>query len=422
MDPQNFYFQFTVDPTADEPIMLLDRQIGGGYDEEEGTYGIDGASFCRELLVLDTMDKKRIQVWINSPGGFVDDGMAIVNAILKSKTKVDTYCTFLAASIAGVIFQAGRERVMADYGVLMYHNPYDENDENRDDPYLRSIKQSIITLIASKSGMPEKQVTEMMNRTSFIMADEAMQLGLCTKIEQSADLNKKRPAVGADSKAYWKSSRQIMNKLVDNLKISHMSFPKLANKLGLITEANEDSMCNEVERLLNKLTKAEKDCKDKEKEISDHKDEMDKKKKELDDMKEKHDKLKEELDALKKKVKDDEEADKAKNEAKLETEAKNMIDGFVKTGRIKNEAVVIEKWVKAAKADMAGTKEMIESLPLNVAQGKKIVDKIGGVAKAVGTEKKGGADAGENTGGETKLGSIIANTMVNKLAKIGTGK
>jgi ATP-dependent protease ClpP protease subunit len=403
MDPQNYYWQFTIDPTSDEPIMLLDRQIGGGYDEEDGTYGIDGSSFARELLVLDTMDKKRIQVWVNSPGGRVDDGMAIANAILRIKTKVDTYCTFMAASIAGVIFQTGRERVMADYGFLMYHNPYDENDENRDDPYLRSMKQSIITLVAAKSGMKEKDVEEMMNRESFIMADEAVKLGLCTKIEPSVDLNKKRPTPGTDVKAYWKSSQGIMNKIVDKLKNTNMSYPKLANRLKLIPEANEDAFCSEVDRLLNKLSGAEKDCKDKEDEIKKHKDEMDKKKDELDEMKKKHDALKDELDALKKKAKDDEEEDKVKNEAKLESDAKNMIEGFVAEGRIKNDPKIIAKWVKAAKLDLESTKNMIEELPVNH-KSKKLTE-------VVNKDK-----------GTGKIGSVIGSTMVNKLAKIGDGK
>jgi ATP-dependent Clp protease protease subunit len=411
MDPDNYYFQFTIDPTSDEPIMLLDRQIGGGYDEDDMSYGIDGDSFARELLVLDTMDKKRIQIWINSPGGRVDDGMAIANAILRTKTKVDTYCTFLAASIAGVIFQTGRERVIADYGILMYHNPYDEDDENRNDPYLLTIKQSIITLISVKSGMKEKDVEEMMNRTSFIMAEEALQLGLCTKIEQSMDLNKKRPTQGSDMKAYWKGSRTIMNSLTENLKPTNMGFPKIANKLELIPEASEEAICNQIDRLLNKVSKAEKDCKDKQ-------DELDKHEKDMKEMKDKHDKLKDELDALKKKVKDDDEADKVKNEAKLETEAKNMITGFVNSGRIKNEAPVIEKWVKAAKLDMAGTKEMIESLPLNVSAGKKIVDKKNSVAAAVGKAGKEGEVVTED---DKPVGSIIARTMINKLAKIGNG-
>ena len=109
-------FKYTIDAESDEPIMLINKHIG--YDESDGM-GIDGAEFERELMTLDTMKKKRIQVWINSPGGMVLDGWSIYNSILKTKTKVDTYCVGIAASIAGVIFQAGRERNMADYGILM---------------------------------------------------------------------------------------------------------------------------------------------------------------------------------------------------------------------------------------------------------------------------------------------------------------
>src|SRR4051794_5419098 len=98
----NEFWLYTVDPAADEPIMLIDKHIG--FDEVEGS-GIMGDIFQKELLALDGMGKSRIQVWINSPGGLVSDGYNIYNAILKSQTKVDTYCTGMAASIAGVIFQ-----------------------------------------------------------------------------------------------------------------------------------------------------------------------------------------------------------------------------------------------------------------------------------------------------------------------------
>ena len=87
--------------------MLINKHIG--YDQEEGP-GIDGAIFQQELLQLDNLGKKRIQVWINSPGGLVSDGYSIYTSILKSKTPVDTYAFGSVASIAAVIFQAGRRR------------------------------------------------------------------------------------------------------------------------------------------------------------------------------------------------------------------------------------------------------------------------------------------------------------------------
>ena len=89
-------WNYTIDIDSDEPIMLINKHIG--FDLDEGQ-GIDGSLFQEELLKLDSLGKKRIQVWINSPGGVVMDGYNIFNAILKSKTKVDTYNVGIAASI-----------------------------------------------------------------------------------------------------------------------------------------------------------------------------------------------------------------------------------------------------------------------------------------------------------------------------------
>jgi len=105
---------YCIDQNSDEPIMLINTHIG--FDEADGM-GIDGALFQKELLFLDTLGKKRIQVWINCVGGIVMDGYNIGSAILKTKTPVDTYNVGIAASIAGVLFMCGRNRVMMDYAL-----------------------------------------------------------------------------------------------------------------------------------------------------------------------------------------------------------------------------------------------------------------------------------------------------------------
>ena len=53
-------------PEVEEPIMLINREIGG--DGDLFNY-INGALFQEELLQLDNMGKKRIQIWINTVGG-----------------------------------------------------------------------------------------------------------------------------------------------------------------------------------------------------------------------------------------------------------------------------------------------------------------------------------------------------------------
>ena len=354
-------FLYTIDPTADEPIMLINKHIG--YDEQEG-HGIDGAAFQRELLQLDTMDKKRIQVWINSPGGIVMDGYSIYSAILKSKTKVDTYNVGIAASIAAVIFQAGRERVMCSQSLLMYHNPYGGESSE-----LKKMRESIAQMIADRTGVAIEAVLKMMDRTTWIKASEALESGFCDTIEYGDKMNLKH----GNAKAMWEDAKQTVNSILKP-KISKMS--KVANKLGLNPDANEESIIAAITEVENKYTKVSNDLKKMEDDYA--------------EAKAKLSEMENSLNEAKKKA-DEAEADKkkAEDEAKKE-KAKNMVDSFVKVGKIKAESV--EKWLNKAVADFEGTKELLEELPLN---GKAPVMNM-----AKGIE---GTDA--------QLTSVVARTM-----------
>jgi ATP-dependent Clp endopeptidase proteolytic subunit ClpP len=183
-------FQYTQDVSAEEPIMFIDTHIG--FDEQDGM-GISGSDFMKELFELDNMGKKRICVHINSGGGSVTEGMAIFHAILNTKTPVDTYCVGIAASIAGVIFQAGKNRKIADYGTLMYHNVYNPKQESPSaSKALDAMQQAIIIMVASRSGISENQIEEMMAKTTFLGADEAEKMGMCDEVVPSGRMNKKR--------------------------------------------------------------------------------------------------------------------------------------------------------------------------------------------------------------------------------------
>src|ERR1700761_7304409 len=119
-------FQYVIDPAADEPIMLILQQIGNTCNEAGDIieWGVQGADFCKELLMLDMMGKTRIQIWINSIGGSVIDGYSILGAMLKANTRVDTYNIGVAASTAGWLFEAGKTRDMCDYATWMGHGPH----------------------------------------------------------------------------------------------------------------------------------------------------------------------------------------------------------------------------------------------------------------------------------------------------------
>ena len=327
---------YTVDETSDEPIMLLTDEIG--VDPETGK-GIDGSLFQAELLRLGEMGKKVVQLHINSIGGSVVDGMAIYHGMLNTKAKVDTYNCGLAGSIAAVIFQAGRTRYMADYSILMYHGVQGGEGSSLD------IMNDAVSKMIQRSGMSKAAVDQMMTKDTFINAEDALKLGLADKIQASTDQNKKRlPSPTNNLKAFKNSCDLLINK-------KNMSLLKITNKLNLNADASEDSILSAILELQNKYDASLLVNKASKGEVDKLKNDMDDAEAKFKDLKDKFDKVKNELD-------------ESENKAK-EEKAKNMVEGYAKIGRIKNDAKVLLKWANLAKVDFAGAEEMIKDLPLS---------------------------------------------------------
>jgi ATP-dependent Clp endopeptidase proteolytic subunit ClpP len=244
MNNNDEQFKYVVDASADEPIMLLNKHVG--FDTDDGM-GIDGAEFQSELLRLDTMGKKRIQIWINSPGGVIVDGFAIYNAILKTKTKVDTYNVGIAASIAAVIFQAGRKRLMADYAILMYHNALG-GDESQ-----LGIFNAAITSMIQRSGMSREQIVKMMSAETFLNANEALKEGLVDEIEASVNFNRK----AFSSQNTVKEIQAVCNTALKSKIKKNSRMKKVFNTLNLIEDANEESVLAAITAIENRATLAE---------------------------------------------------------------------------------------------------------------------------------------------------------------------
>jgi len=324
---------YCIDETLDEPIMLINSHIG--FDEEDGM-GIDGNLFQKELLYLDTLGKKRIQVWINSIGGVVLDGYSIGSTILKTKTPVDTYNVGIAASIAGAIFMCGRNRVMMDFAQFMMHPVSGANDKKSD----KSFMDSISMLLSAKSNMTQEEVSGLMSDTTWLNADQCLEKGICTEIEKTANVNKKRLST-ANIDNFLREANLITNKFLKTK--TKKSMLKVTNKLGLNEDANEESILKAIQEIENKAMTAKE-------------------------------KIQAEMDALKEKMDADNKAFdelKAKFEATKEDNCKNMVTEFAKVGKIANDEAVINKWTALASNDFEGTKELLESLPVN-----KIANKI----------------------------------------------
>jgi ATP-dependent protease ClpP protease subunit len=347
----NKEFLYCENPDADIPKMFIDNEIGGkNADGSPNLNYIQGNEFLKELLYLsDLENKSKIEVWINSPGGVVGEGQSIYAAALASKAEVDTVCYGLAASIAGVIFQAGKVRKMFSNAHLMYHPAYSQ--DGTIDKGLKAANESVCIMIAKRTGKTEDDIWAIMNRGkaddkgSWIGAEEALANGFCDVIIDVSKMNKK-------------DYHNLINRVKVTVKKNKMS--KILNKaLGLHEEASEESAA-EVLTIMNKTHG------DLKKELQDTKDAYEKAKKELADFKaemaEKEAKNKAEAE-----MKAKEEAEKkAKADADaLDKECDEEMENAVTKGKIKNDAELIKTYKAMYKSSPEKTKALIEKLPIN---------------------------------------------------------
>jgi ATP-dependent Clp protease, protease subunit len=312
--------------------MLLNKQVGMSYNDD-GTYDgqpfIDGALFQEELLWLDTLGKKRIQVWINSPGGSIMHGMNIFNAILKSNTPVDTYNVGVAASIAGAVFMAGRKRYMCDYAQFMMHPVGGVDDAKSMDAF----KESCVNMLSAKAGLESTTISYMMDVTTWLGASDCLTHGIATDIEVTKESNKKY--MPSEAKAMLAYSNNIINTQINKME-------KITNKLNLVSGANEEAILaaiNKLEQANNDATAA------------------------IAEAQARVESLESELATAKAALEEANAATEAAEEAQAETEATNLISTF--TAQIGNNPETLVKWTNLAKADFAGTKLLLESLPIN---------------------------------------------------------
>lgn len=338
---------YCVDANVDEPIMLLNKHIG--YDDVEGM-GIVPDLFQEELMKLDSLGKSKIIISINSVGGSVLGGMGIYNAILKTKTKVDTYNGGIAASIAAVIFQAGRTRTMADYSLLMLHNPFDpKRTDSAVTDSIQALKTSIVKMIATRSKLPEDEVSSLMDATTWINAEDAKnKYGLCDEVENSGDINKRRLSTTGDIAALWREASAIYNKVFLTQNSDMKNLAKILN-LGNFETATEAEVLvaitnirNQVDELTNttEAQKAEIETKDtKIQELEGTVTEKDTKIQELET------KVQEQTETI---------------EAATETEATKIVEDAVNAGKITEESK--PDWIAKGKANLTDVKNQLDSI------------------------------------------------------------
>jgi ATP-dependent Clp protease protease subunit len=163
----------------------------------EGWYGgITAKSFSESLKELG--DVKALDIYINSPGGSVFDGIAIFNQIRRFNGERIVHIDGIAASIASVIAMAGDEINIADNGMMMIHDPWsmafgtaDEMRKMADS--LDKVRNTILDTYVAKTDGKRDEISEMMTAETWLSADEAVEKGFATKKTDSKGLKAEFP-------------------------------------------------------------------------------------------------------------------------------------------------------------------------------------------------------------------------------------
>jgi ATP-dependent protease ClpP protease subunit len=230
-----------------KPVILVDRHIGN--DPIYGP-GIMGADYTRELTALENAGHPECEVWINSIGGGVMDAMDMYNANVTvnkaGKMKVNTRCVGVAASSAGFFFQSGHKRIMNDYALLMMHNA-----SGGDEKTLETINGSIVTMLSTRCSKSELQISNMMEKETWLDSSECKAVGLCDEIEISIEVEKEEMK-NKSPYAVYNKLRAVVNKLIETPKIIKMK--KVTNALKLNEDANEEAILAEVSKLQEQIT------------------------------------------------------------------------------------------------------------------------------------------------------------------------
>jgi ATP-dependent protease ClpP protease subunit len=238
----NFKYIKNIADDCSEATILLYNQIGCTVDGDGNiTYGIDGSSFAWEMQYLQDKCKK-INVRINSIGGSVLDGYAIISSILNSKVPCDTYIDGLAASIAGVIAISGKKVYMMDYGTLMLHNPQGGGDT----ALLNLVKDTLVTIFSNRTSQDAEMVSKMMDKETWMGANEAKQKGMVDEIISSG----KNIKISESESLY--NMALIYNKLINPKKKMNL----ITNKLGLDENSSEEVVVSKIEELKNLVEEA----------------------------------------------------------------------------------------------------------------------------------------------------------------------
>ena len=148
------------------------------------------AAVVAQLLYLEAEDPaKDISLYINSPGGSVTAGLAILDTMEHIRCDVSTIAVGMAASMGAVLLAAGakgKRRVLPNAEVMI-HQPLGGAEGQASDVLIRArhlerTRTRLTNLLASYTGKDREQLAADMDRDNFMNAEETVAYGLADEV------------------------------------------------------------------------------------------------------------------------------------------------------------------------------------------------------------------------------------------------
>lgn len=149
---------------------------------------VSAFNLSAQLAALE--DVSNINVYINSYGGEVAEGLAIYNALKRHPAKIKTICDGMACSIASVIFMAGDERIMNKASLLMIHNAWSFAEGNADElrkqaDDLEKINSASVAAYMTHVNLSKPKLKALMDAETWLTPKEAVRYGFATSVDDT---------------------------------------------------------------------------------------------------------------------------------------------------------------------------------------------------------------------------------------------
>ncbi len=176
MDKKKNKLQDAIDNTLIEQRKVF---LWGMVNDQSAKHVID------RLFYLDAINNEEIQLYINSPGGYVTSGFAMYDTIKQIKSPVSTICTGLAASMGSLLLSVGEKgrRFIQPHARVMIHQPSGGAQGQASDIEITAqeiikTKELSAQILADNCGKTFEQIMKDFQRDHWMGAQESVEYGI----------------------------------------------------------------------------------------------------------------------------------------------------------------------------------------------------------------------------------------------------